>query len=309
MVTLLLKRLGAVVIVMLLISFATYTMLYFTPGDAAEMMVGESATEAQLAELRHQLGLDRSLIERYLQFAGAAFFHGDLGESLTYGRPVTQLLASAFPGTFRLSMLAMLLALIFGMGAGWMAAAHPYGKLDGLVMSLASLGLALPNYWLALLLIAFFSVFLGWLPVIGAGSSTHFILPSICLALPIGAGLARMTRASLLDVVGQDFVCTAHGKGLPVRRIWRDHIWRNALMPVLTMIGLNMGRLLTGTFIIETIFGWPGLGRMVTQAIFNRDYPLIVGAVLLFALIYQMLNLLVDFLHVYLDPRIEQGLI
>jgi ABC-type dipeptide/oligopeptide/nickel transport system permease component len=303
------RRTAAAVALLFLISFATYALLDLAPGDAAEVLVGDTATQEQLSALRHSLGLDQPLPSRYFTFIKGVLLHGDLGESLMYDRPVSQLIASRFPYTLTLTLLSMLAATLLGTGAGWLAAAFPYGRLDALVMGVSTLGVAFPNYWLALLLMALFSVLLGWLPVVGAGSPAHFVLPVVCLALPMAAGLARMTRASLLDVKNQDYIRTAYGKGVGPARLWRVHIWRNASLPVLTMIGLHLGHLLGGAFIIETLFSWPGLGRLVTQAVFSRDYPVVVGAVIVFAVSYQMINLFVDFLQALLDPRIGESVV
>lgn len=309
MLLLLLRRAAAAAAILVLISFATFALLDLAPGDAAEVLVGETADQDQLAAVRQKLGLDQSLPVRFIKFAQGALLHADLGDSLMYGRPVVELIASRFPYTFKLALVSMLAATLLGMLLGWLAAAFPYGKLDALLMSASALGVAFPNYWLALLLIGFFSVLLGWLPVVGAGGPAHFLLPSACLALPMAAGLARMTRANLLDAKCQDYVRTARSKGVGEGRVWRLHIWRNALMPVLTMIGLHLGHLLSGTFIIETIFSWPGLGRLVTQAVFCRDYPLVVGAVIAFALTFQVIHLLVDLLQALLDPRTGESVV
>ena len=309
MLLLLLRRVAAAVGVLFLISFATFALLTMAPGDAAEVLVGETADQDQLEALRQALGLDQSLPVRFAQFTKNVLLYGDLGNSLMYGRPVSDLIAARFPYTFKLALVSMLVATLLGTCTGWLAAAYPYGKLDALLMSISALGMAFPNYWLALLLIGLFSVMLGWLPVVGAGSPVHFILPAACLALPMAAGLARMTRSSLLDVKYQDYIRTAHSKGAGVGRVWRLHIWRNALIPVITMIGLHLGHLLSGTFIIETIFSWPGLGRLVTQAVFSRDYPLVVGAVVAFTVSFQVINLLVDLLQALLDPRIGKGVV
>jgi len=189
---------------------------------------------------------------------------------------------------------------------GIVAVARPGGHLDLMIMAATTLGLSLPTFWVALLLIMLFSLRLGWLPVVGAGSPAHLILPATCLALPTTAVVARLMRASLLDVKGADYVRTAYAKGLPSHQVWRDHILRTGLIPVITLLGLYLGHLLGGTFIIETIFGWPGLGRLVVQAILDRDFPVVVGAVLLIAVIYQVLNFLVDVAYVVLDPRISR---
>jgi len=300
----LLRRLVGAAGILLLVSFVTFVLLDLAPGDAADTLVGEYASAAQLGAVRREMGLDASLASRYLRFASAAILHGDLGRSLISGRRVSELVAGRFMHTMTLALAAMTLAVGGGTLAGVTAAARPGDYLDLAVMSAAILGLSLPVFWVALLLIVVFSLRLGWLPVVGAGSVAHLILPAICLALPTTAVVARLMRASLLDVRGADYVRTAHAKGLPPHQVWHHHILRNGLIPVITLMGLHLGHLLGGTFVIETIFGWPGLGRLLVQAILDRDFPVVVGAVLLIAVIYQGLNLAVDVAHAWLDPRL-----
>ncbi len=286
------------------ISLLAFVLLDQAPGDAAQAMVGESASSDQMAAVRRQMGLDVPVFDRYMRFAAAAVLHGDLGRSLLSGRSVSTLLAERFSATLILTLTTMALALLAGATIGVLAAAHHGSKLDLALMSIATLGLSLPTFWVAILLMLTFSLRLGWLPVGGSGSAAHLILPAVSLSFPTTAVVARLLRASLLDVRGACYVRTAYGKGLPPRRVWQEHILRNSLNPVVTMLGLYLGHLLGGTFIIETIFGWPGLGRLLVQAVFDRDYPVLVGAVLLIAVIYQLLNLAVDVSHALLDPRL-----
>jgi len=304
MLRFLLRRLAGAVVVLIAVSFLTFALLDLAPGDAAETLVGEYASADQLATVRHEMGLDAPLVSRYLRFASAAILRGDLGRSLVSGRQVRELVTERFTHTVTLALVAVSLALAVGTLIGIAAAARPGGYLDLAVMSATTLGLSLPTFWVALLLIMVFSLHLGWLPVVGAGSPAHLVLPATCLALPTTAVVARLMRASLLDVKSADYVRTAHAKGLARHQVWRDHILRNGLIPVITLLGLHLGRLLGGTFIIETIFGWPGLGRLVVQAVLDRDFPVVVGAVLLIAIIYQVLNLAVDVALAGLDPRV-----
>ena len=303
----LLRRLAGTVIVLAVVSFLTFALLDLAPGDAADTMVGEYASAAQLATVRCELGLDAPLSSRYLRFVSAAILHGDLGRSLISGRQVSELVIERFGHTVTLAMVALSLSLVVGTLTGIAAVAKPRGHLDLAVMSVTTLGLSLPTFWVALLLIMAFSLRLGWLPVVGAGGPAHLVLPAMCLAFPTTAMVARLMRASLLDVKSADYVRTAHAKGLAHHQVWRDHILRNGLIPVITLLGLHLGRLLGGTFIIETIFGWPGLGRLVVQAILDRDFPVVVGAVLLIAIIYQVLNFVVDVAYARLDPRVGRG--
>ncbi len=290
---------------LLVVSFLTYALLEFAPSDAAfTLLAGEEASAEQIATLRHELGLDKPLAVRYLSFLSGAVLHGDLGQSIMSGRDVSELLGERFVNTLILTLMATVLSLSIGTLAGILAAARPGSFLEAGVMFFVIVGLALPTFWVALLMIMVFSLHLGWLPVVGAGTWTHMVLPTVSLALPTTAVVARLVRASVLDVKGADHVRTARSKGLDSRQTWQYHILRNSMIPVITLIGLHLGHLLSGTFIIETIFGWPGLGRLVVQAIFDRDLPVVVGAVILIAVIFQILNLAVDVAHARLDPRV-----
>lgn len=304
MLIFLLKRIGGAAAVMLAVSFLTFVLLGLAPGDAAHTLVGDTASAEQIAALRQSMGLDDPLLMRYGRFVAAAVFEGDLGRSLVSGRAVSTLVVERFVYTLLLTMVALALALTVGGLIGLTAAARPGGLLEMVVMIGAILGQSLPSFWVALLLMLVFSLHLGWLPVVGAGTPAHLVLPAVALALPTTAVVARLVRASLLDVKGADFVRTAHAKGLSQAQVWWGHTLRNSLIPVITLLGLHLGYLLSGTFIVETIFAWPGLGRLVVQAIFDRDLPVVVGAVLLIALIFQLLNVIVDVAHAWLDPRV-----
>jgi ABC-type dipeptide/oligopeptide/nickel transport system permease component len=292
--------------VLVVVSFVTFVLLDIMPGDAAQTLVGEFASEEQLAQVRQEMGLDATVLERYARYTGQILLQGDMGDSLISGRPVSTLIRERFPHTLMLTVTAMLVAVLLGTAIGMLAASRPGSYLDTALMSVTTLGLSIPTFWLALLLILVFSLKLRWLPVVGAGSPAHLVLPTICLALPLIAIVARLIRSSLLDVKSADYVRTAHAKGLRRRLIWRNHILRNGLIPVITVLGLHAGHLLAGAFIIETIFGWPGLGRLTVQAILDADFPIVLGAVILIAVIYQFLNLSVDLAHAALDPRVGQ---
>ena len=289
------------------VSLAVFLVLTYVPGDAADSLLGESASAGQLAALRQELGLDEPLPVRYARFVAGVVLHGDLGRSVVSGRAVRDLLAERFVPTAVLALTAIVLAVALGTTAGSMAATHPGSRLDLAVMSISSLGMAVPTYWLSLLLVMLFSLRLRWLPVAGAGSLAHLILPAVTLALPTAAVVARLIRSSLLDVLHADFLRTARAKGLPARLIFRDHALRNSLIPVVTLLGLHLGHLLGGAFVIETIFAWPGLGRLTVQAIFDRDLPVVLGAALLVAAINVAINLGVDLLHAILDPRVGRS--
>ena len=300
----LLRRLFSAFLVLAAVSLLVFVLLDQTPGDAVDTLLGDSASVSQQEMLRHQLGLDRPLLVRYLYFARAALWHGDLGRSLISGQEVSTLVLARFGYTLTLTLTATLLALAWGLLAGTMAAARAGGLTDLAITAVATLGLSAPTFWVALLLVLLFSLRLKWLPVQGAAGPSHLVLPALTLALPMAAVVARLVRASLLEVQQSDYVQTARAKGLPTRLIWRRHILRNSLIPLLTLLALHLGRLLGGMFIVETIFAWPGLGRLLVQAIFDRDFPVVTGAALLTATIYQGLNLVVDVSHAFLDPRV-----
>ncbi|MCC6169981.1 MAG: ABC transporter permease [Caldilineaceae bacterium] len=304
MVVHLVHRMLGALLVLLAVSAITFFLLSAAPGDAASTLAGETASQAQMAALRADLGLDQSLLVRYANFLRELVTTGSLGTSLVSGRPVAALLAERLPYTILLALVATALAAGAGMAVGILAGTRPGTLADTALMAFVNLGLALPTFWVALLLILFFSLRLRWLPVVGAGTPLHLVLPAVTLALPTAAVVARLMRSSLIDVIGADFVRTAAGKGLPKGLVLRRHILRNSLIPVITILGMHLGYLLGGAFIVETVFGWPGLGRLTVQAIFDRDLPVVLGATLTIAGIYVALNLLVDLLHAWLDPRV-----
>lgn len=298
------RRLGGTVLTVLVVSAITFGALMATPGDAASAMVGDSASAAQLQVLRAQMGLDRPLPVRYGEFLVNLILRGDLGRSTMSNRPVTELILERLPYTGTLALVAIGLAALVGALLGTAAALKAGTLADTALMGGAALGLAVPTFWSALLLMMVFALRLRWLPVVGAESWQYIILPAVTLALPTGAVVARMIRASLLDVYGADYVRTAHAKGLSPHRVLAHHIVRNSLIPVITVLGLHLGHLLGGAFIVESIFGWPGLGRLTVQAIFDRDYPVVMGATLTVSAIYLLINFLIDVAHGWLDPQV-----
>lgn len=301
----LLRRLGGMLVTVLVVSFVAYLALTFAPGDAAEALIGENASTEQVAALRSQMHLDAPLPERYAGYMVAAITKGDLGHSLVNGRNVTDLVAERILPTLLLALVAMGIATIAGLGLGVLAASRPGSHLDLLAMGGTAMGLAVPPYWVALLLVMLFSLRLHWLPVFGYGSMSHLILPAISLALPGAAMVARLVRSSVIEVKRADFVRTAAAKGLNPRQLMLRHILPNSLIPALTMMGLNLSHLIGGAFVIETIFAWPGLGRLTVQAIFDRDLPVVMGAVLAVVPLCLSVNLIVDLLHGALDPRVR----
>ncbi len=304
MLRFLIRRLLGAVVVLAVVSFLTFVLLDLAPGDAAQALAGDGATADQVAALRHTMGLDAPLAVRYLRFASGIVTRGDLGRSLVSGQPVTQLVAQRFENTLELSLVATALALALGFAAGLAAAARPGTRIDFAVMALTGFGISLPVYWVALMLVLIFSLWLRWLPALGVGGLDHLILPAVTLALPTAAMVARLVRSSTLDVRHADYVRTARAKGLAGSQVWFRHILRNGLIPVVTMLGLHLGHLLGGSFVVETLFAWPGLGRLVVQSVFDRDFPVLAGGVLLIAFIYQALNLAADAAQGWLDPRV-----
>lgn len=299
----LLRRALTSLLVALGIVFFVTLILDLIPGDPVLIILGQNATAEQVAALRHELGLDRPLVVRYVDYIGRALT-GDLGRSIMTKRSVAAEVADAWPNTLLLASAAITLAVVFGIGLGAVSALRPNGWLDLLVRILALLGLSMPIFWIGLVFIYIFGFYLRLLPIGGSGTPQHLVLPAVTLALPSVALVARMTRSSLLEVLGEDYVRTARAKGLAEPVVLLGHALRNALIPVVTVIGLQFGQLLGGAILTETVFAWPGLGRLVVLAIFARDYPLLQGIVLIFALSYVVVNLLVDLAYAWLDPRI-----
>ncbi|GAB4564973.1 MAG: ABC transporter permease [Anaerolineae bacterium] len=301
----LIRRLLLTIPVVLGVVFVVMLTMELVPGDPAEIMLGDFATDQAVQELRHELGLDRPLLVRYVEYL-ARVARGDLGRSLREQRPVAQEIAAAWPATFRLSLAAIVIALALGIPAGVISATQRYSWFDNLSRVLSLLGLSMPVFWTGILLIVFFSYKLRLFPVGGHGTWRHLVLPAFTLALPSLAMLARMTRSSLLEVLSEDYIRTARAKGLMERVVIYRHALRNALIPIVTVAGLQMGQMLGGAILTETVFSWPGLGRLMVRAIFNRDFVLLQGAVLVFALAFVLINLLVDISYSFLDPRVAR---
>ena len=274
------------------------------PGDPVALMLGEFATPESIAATRADLGLDRPILVRYVEYV-ADVVRGDLGMSIKDRRPVATMIGETLPATAQLAGVAVLLAVFVGVPLGVASAARPHGIVDNLVRVVSLAGLSMPVFWTGLVFIVFFSVQLGWFPVAGRGTWRHYVLPAVTLALPSIAILARMTRASLLEVLQEDYVRTARSKGLTRRSILYKHALRNALIPVVTALGLQLGQMLGGAVLTETVFSWPGLGRLTVFAIFNRDFVLVQGVVLVLATVYVTVNLLVDLSYGLFDPRVS----
>src|SRR5690348_9954564 len=275
------------------------------PGDAVALMLGEHATPEAVARLRDYLGLDKPLLVRYAAYV-AHVAHGDLGRSIQQNRPVADELGDAWPATIELTAAAHSLAALPGVAGRVVFAVLPNSVLDGVARVGSVFGLSIPVFWTGLVVIVCFALWLPWLPVGGAGSLGHLVLPAITLALPSVAMVARMTRSSVLEVLREDYVRTARAKGVAERLVVSKHALRNAAIPILTLLGLQAGQLMGGAVLTETVFAWPGLGRLMVKAIFARDYVLLQGAVLVFALAFVLINLVVDLAYGALDPRVAR---
>ena len=298
-----LRRLLQTILVVLGVSALAFGSMFLS-GDPTMVMASESWTRDQIAEFRHQMGFDRPWLVQYLDFLSRAV-RGDFGVSLRQQQPVFRLLLQRMPATLELAMAAMLIAVAIGIPAGIIAATRRNTLVDRLLMVGALLGQSMPVFWLGLLLAMIFAVSLGWFPVAGRGGWNHLVLPAVSLGLFSVAYNARMTRSAILEVLGQDYIRTAQAKGVSWRRVLTRHALRNALIPVVTVAGLQFGGLLGGAVITESIFAWPGVGRLTIQAIQGKDLPLVQASVTVLATIFVVLNLLIDLLYAVMDPRVR----
>jgi peptide/nickel transport system permease protein len=332
MLTYVIKRILGVIPVLLCVSMLVFGFLRLIPGDPALIMLGERATPQNIARVREQLGLNKPIYEQYLTFLGNAL-RGDLGRSVLRQEPVTQELLRRFPATIELALAALLFAIVVGIPAGVISAVRRGSWFDSSSMLVALTGVSMPIFWLGLMLIYLFAVVLHLLPTGGrldAGTKLvpitnlvlvdsllrgnipvfiqglrHLLLPALALGTIPMAIIARMTRSSMLEVLGQDYIRTAHAKGLMARTVVVRHALRNAWLPIITVVGLQVGLLLSGAILTETVFSWPGIGRWLVDAIYARDYPIVQGVTLMIALIFVVVNLTVDILYALVDPRIR----
>jgi len=298
------RRLALTVPVLLGVATLVFALIHLVPGDPAQAMLGEAASDEEVAALRTRLGLDRPLIEQYGAFLGDAV-RGDLGLSLRNNAPVAGEITSRLPATLELAAAAMFVAIGVSMPLGIIAAVRRGTLVDHAATTLALSGISIPGFWLGPLLALIFAVELGWLPVSGRGTLANLVLPAISLGVALAAILARMTRASLLEELREPYVQAARARGASFSRTVLRHAFRNSLIPVVTLIGLQFGAVLTGAVITETIFAWPGIGRLLIQSIGFRDYPIVQGCVLFIAVTYVGMNLLTDLAYGVLDPRIR----
>lgn len=287
-----------------LIVTMVFLLAHIVPGDPVQQMLGEGATASDLTQLRHALGLDLPLPVQYGRYLGGVL-RGNLGESFRFQQPVARVVLQHYPATLELAIAALIVCCGIGIPAGIIAAQKRGRPADHAVAFVTLLGLSVPNFALGPLLILIFSVIIGWLPVSGRGGFSHLILPAVTLGAALAAILTRMVRTSVLEQLGSDYVRTARAKGITERAVLLRHAFRNALIPILTILGLQFGTLLAGTIVTETIFSWPGIGRLAVQAIEARDYPLLQGCILLIAVSYVLVNLLTDIVYAFADPRVR----
>ncbi len=300
----LVRRLLLTIPVIIGVATLVFSLIHLVPGDPVRAMLGDSASQADIAEMRGRLGLDRPLYIQYTSFMkGAAT--GNLGTSLRTNQPVAALILGRLPATFELAAAAMFAALVIALPLGIIAAVKRGTAVDHAATTIALLGMSIPNFWLGPLLAIVFAVSLGWLPVSGRGTFANLILPAITLGAPLAAILMRMTRASLIEELRELYVLAARARGVSRARAVLKHAFRNSLIPIVTVIGLQCGSVLTGAVITETIFAWPGIGRLLVQSISARDYPAVQGCILLIAITYVSMNLLVVVVYGFLDPRIS----
>jgi len=314
-------------LVLLGVSLMTFALIHMTPGDPVLVMLGTDATPSELDRLRHLLGLDQPLYVQYAQYLGR-LLTGQMGDSIFQHQAVSKLIGDRFPATVELTLAAMSIAVVLGMLTGVISAVVPYSLFDVTAMLIALAGVAMPVFWLGMLAILLFSLQLGWLPSFGRGepfvqavqywfrtgdpsdvvdSLRHIVLPALTLGAFSAALISRLVRSALLEVLGQDYVRTARAKGLAQAPVIAQHALPNALIPVITVIGLQVGTLLGGAVLAETIFAWPGMGRLLIQAISQRDYPLVQGIVMVTALAVSIINVIVDLLYATINPRVRYG--
>lgn len=300
------KRVFQMIPLLLLISFVVFIMLSFAPGDPALLLIGPiGATSEKINEVRESLGLNKPLLVRYFDFLKNLLFHGDLGRSFQSKRPVIQEIARTLPVSIRLALNAMIISTFFAIILGVMSAIKQYSFLDNITKIIVLTGVSMPIFWLGLVMIVIFSVYLGLFPSSGWGDWRHMFLPSVTLAAYPLAMLARLTRSTMLEVIRKDYIRTARSKGSSEFSVIYKHALRNALIPVITMTGLQFGLLISGSILTETVFAIPGIGRLTVQAIYIRDYPIIQGTILVSAAIFAVVNLLVDISYTFLDPRVK----
>lgn len=312
MLKVILNRIAQLIPILLIVVLVTFGITRVIPGNPAAVILGPQASVEEIAKLEVELGLDKSIFEQFFMYI-KGLLQGDLGMSYSYGQPVSELIAESFPNTILLTITSIVLSLLIGIPAGIISATKQYSKLDYALMIVSLIGVSMPIFWLGLMLVLVFSVNLGWLPSIGMGSLdaglwdfiSHLILPTIALATIPAATFARVTRSSMLETIQQDYIKSLRAKGLKESKIIWKHGLKNALPPIVTVIGLQISSLLSGAILTETIFSWPGMGKLIVDSISNRDYAVVQGTVLFIALIYILINLIVDIVYMYINPKVS----
>lgn len=304
MIKYIMRRVLLMIPIALGVTVVVFSIMHLAPGDPARIMLGVQATPEQVAALRAKLGLDQPIYVQYFRWI-TGVIKGDWGYSIQTGQPVLEMIQERIGATFKLIGVAMLFSIAIGITTGIISAIKQYSIFDYTAMTLALLGISMPSFWLGLVLILIFGLHLGWFPISGGGTIKHLILPAITLGWVDSAVISRLTRSSMLEVIRQDYITTARAKGLSERAVVYKHALRNALIPIVTIIGLRIPWLFGGAVITETIFAWPGMGRLIVNSVLNRDFPVVQGVVLIMAFIVMFANLAVDILYAFLDPRIR----
>jgi peptide/nickel transport system permease protein len=299
-----LRRLLLLIPVIIGVTFIVYTIMFLTPGDPAQIMLGESAQDYQVEQLREEMGLNDPFIIQYLRFLKNAI-KGDFGRSYFTKKPVFDEVFSRFPATLKLTIAGIIVAVAIGIPVGIISATKQYSAVDSISMILALLGVSMPNFWLGLMLILLFSVKYGILPSAGDVGFLSLVLPAFTLGTGVAAIITRMTRSSMLEVIRQDYIRTARAKGVTEKKVVNRHALKNALIPIVTVVGLQFGYLLGGAVLTETVFSWPGVGRLMVEAIKQKDTPMVLASVIFMSTVFSIVNLLVDILYAFLDPRIK----
>ena len=298
------KRIIQVIPVLILVTLITFSLVHLTPGDPAIMRAGEDATAEQVESIRESMGLNRPVHMQYLNWIGG-LFRGDLGYSLQDGRPVFITLIRRLPATIQLVIASFIVSIGIGIPIGILSAVKQNTFADSFARIFALLGLSMPNFWIGLMLMLLLSYRLRLLPASGSGSMLHLIMPAIALGLPAAGVITRLTRSSMLEVLKEDYIRTAQSKGLKNQTVIYKHALKNAMLPVITVIGIQLGSRLGGSVIIESVFAYPGIGRFAYLRLLARDYPMIMGNLLIFAFIFILINLLTDILYGFIEPRIR----
>ncbi len=299
------RRLLLSIVVLWIVATATFAMMHLLPGDPVAVMLQRSGGSTErITELRHQLGLDQPLTVQYVKFLGGAV-RGDFGDSIFTGQPVTKMIVEQFPATLQLALAALAIGIVLGILLGLVSALHEGTWIDNLLMVFAVAGVSMPSFWLGLLLIFLFSLTLGWLPATGQGGLSRLIMPASVLGFNVAATVARLTRSSMVEVMRKEYITTARAKGLIERLVVSRHALKNALIPIITMVGLEFGWLIGGAVVTETVFSRQGIGRLAIQAVLWKDFPLVQGTVLFAAVVFMFANLMVDILYTFVDPRIS----